>query len=79
MRLQAGMFQPEELALLRAVIDDAAAMVPEAQRPPEFEERLARRILADASGHSGHIASPLSIEMIALLALAEVMKTSPRR
>jgi hypothetical protein len=73
---RAAGFQPKEIQLLRAIIDDAAAMVPEALRPADFEERLVRRILADASGR---IKSPINLEMIALLALAEVMKAPMAR
>jgi hypothetical protein len=71
MDIRPGIFQPEQIELLKSMLDEAAAMVPHEQRTPGFEERLAQRILAGAAGRSYNM---MNLQMVALLALADALK-----
>jgi len=70
MNIQTGGLNPED-ELLKTVLDDTAAMVPQEQRPPDFEARLAKRILVGATGRSRSLTN---MQMIGLLALADVLR-----
>jgi hypothetical protein len=76
MNVETGILQPEEIDLLKSVLDDTAAMVPKEQRTPDFEARLAQRILAGAAGRSHSLTN---MQMVALLALADVLKVPTTR
>jgi hypothetical protein len=49
MRATGAVFQPELIELMKAVLDDAAAMLPEAKRPSAVKAEIASRILARAA------------------------------
>ncbi|WP_454633289.1 hypothetical protein [Bradyrhizobium cenepequi] len=42
-------FQPHEIKLMRSVLDDAAVLLPEAERTSAMKAKLASRILAVAA------------------------------
>jgi hypothetical protein len=45
----AGVFQPELIELMKAVLDDATAMLPEAKRTSTMKAEIASHILACAA------------------------------
>jgi hypothetical protein len=61
-------FQPELIELMRAVLDDATAMLPEAKRTSAIKAELASNILACAAKGER---DPVALKMAALLAVVE--------
>ncbi len=64
----AGVFQPELIKLMKAVLDDATAMLPEAKRTSTMKAEIASRILACAAkGERDRV----TLRVAALLAVVE--------
>jgi hypothetical protein len=63
-----AVFQPELIELMKAVLDDAAAMLPEAKRTSTIKAEIASHILACAAKGER---DPVALRMAALLAVAE--------
>jgi hypothetical protein len=61
-------FQPELIELMKAVLDDAAAMLPEAKRTSARKAEIASHILACAAKGER---DPVALRMAALLAVVE--------
>jgi hypothetical protein len=63
-----AVFQPELIELMKAVLDDAAAMLPEARRTSAIKAEIASHILACAAKGER---DPVALRMAALLAVVE--------
>ncbi len=63
-----AVFQPELIELMRAVLDDAAAMLPEAKRTSAMKAEIASHILASAAKGER---DPAALRMAALSAIVE--------
>ena len=63
-----AVFQPELIELMRAVLDDATAMLPEAKRTSVTKAEIASNILAFAAKGER---DPVALKMAALLAMVE--------
>jgi hypothetical protein len=63
-----AVFQPELIELMKAVLDDAAAMLPEAKRTSTMKAEIASRILACAAKGER---DPIALKTAALLAVVE--------
>jgi hypothetical protein len=63
-----AVFQPELIELMKAVLDDAAAMLPEAKRTSAIKAEIASNILACAAKGER---DPVALKMAALLAVVE--------
>jgi hypothetical protein len=63
-----AVFQPELIELMRAVLDDATAMLPEAKRTSTMKAEIASQILACAAKGER---DPLALKNAALLAVVE--------
>ena len=63
-----AVFQPELIELMKAVLDDAAAMLPEAKRTSAIKAEIASHILACAANGER---DPAALRMAALLAVVE--------
>jgi hypothetical protein len=63
-----AVFQPELIELMKAVLDDAAAMLPEAKRTSAVKAEIASNILACAAKGER---DPVALRMAALLAVVE--------
>jgi hypothetical protein len=63
-----AVFQPELIALMRTVLDDATAMLPEAKRTSSMRAEIASHILTSAA--SGE-RDPIALKATALSALVE--------
>jgi len=63
-----AVFQPELIELMRAVLDDAAAMLPEAKRTSTMKAEIASLILACAAKGER---DPIALKTAALLAVVE--------
>ena len=63
-----AVFQPELIELMKAVLDDAAAMLPEAKRTSTMKAEIASQILACAAKGERN---PTALKMAALLAVVE--------
>jgi hypothetical protein len=63
-----AVFQPELIELMKAVLDDAAAMLPEAKRTSAIKAEIASHILACAAKGER---DPVALRMAALLAVVE--------
>ena len=61
-------FQPELIELMKSVLDDAAAMVPEAKRTSAIKAEIASHILACAAKGER---DPIALKMAGLLAVVE--------
>jgi hypothetical protein len=61
-------FQPELIELMKAVLDDAAARLPEAKRTSAIKAEIASQILACAAKCER---DPTALRMVALLAAGE--------
>jgi hypothetical protein len=61
-------FQPELIELIRTVLDDATAMLPEAKRTSAIKAEIASHILTCAA--SGE-RDPVALKMAALLAVVD--------
>ena len=63
-----AVFQPELIELMRAVLDDATAMLPEAKRTSTMKAEIASQILACAANGER---DPIVLKNAALLAVVE--------
>jgi hypothetical protein len=63
-----AVFQPELIELMKAVLDDAAAMLPEAKRTSAVKAEIASHILACAAKGER---DPVALRMAAVLAVVE--------
>jgi hypothetical protein len=63
-----AVFQPELIELMKAVLDDASAMLPEAKRTSAIKAEIASNILACAAKGER---DPVALKMAALLAVVE--------
>ena len=63
-----AVFQPELIELMKAVLDDAAAALPEAKRTSAVKAEIASHILACAAKGER---DPVALRMAALLAVVE--------
>jgi hypothetical protein len=63
-----AVFQPELIELMRAVLDDAAGMLPEAKRTSTMKAEMASHILACAANGER---DPAALRMAALSAIVE--------
>ena len=63
-----AVFQPELIELMRAVLDEAAAMLPEAKRTSTMKAEIASHILACAAKGER---DPVALRMAALSAIVE--------
>jgi hypothetical protein len=61
-------FQPELIKLMRAVLDDATAILPEAKRTSTMKAEIASNILACAAKGER---DPIALRMAALSAIVE--------
>jgi hypothetical protein len=64
----AAVFRPELIELMRAVLDDAAAMLPEAKRTSAMKAEIASNILACAAKGERN---PVALRIAALSAVVE--------
>jgi hypothetical protein len=64
----AGVFQPELIELMKAVLDDATAMLPEAKRTSTMKAEIASHILAFAAKGER---DPVALKMAALLSVID--------
>ena len=65
-----AVFQPELIELMKAVLDDAAAMLPEAKRTSTMKAEIASHILACAAKGERN---PTSLKIAALSAVVDVL------
>ena len=63
-----AVFQPELIELMKAVLDDATAMLPEAKRTSTMKAEIASHILECAAKGER---DPTALKMAALLAVVE--------
>jgi hypothetical protein len=63
-----AVFQPELIELMKAVLDDVTAMLPEAKRTSTMKAEIASRILACAAKGER---DPIALKNAALLAVVE--------
>jgi hypothetical protein len=63
-----AVFQPELIELMKAVLDDAMATLPEAKRTSTMKAEMASHILACAAKGER---DPIALKMAALLAVVE--------
>jgi hypothetical protein len=63
-----AVFQPELIKLMKAVLDDASAMLPEAKRTSTIKAEIASQILACAAKGER---DPIALRMAALLAVVD--------
>jgi hypothetical protein len=63
-----AVFQPELIELMKAVLDDAAAMLPEAKRTSTMKAEIASHILACAAKGERN---PTALKIAALSAVVE--------
>jgi len=68
MRTTEAGFQPELIALMRSVLDDATAMLPEAKRTSSMKAEIASHILASAANGER---DPIVLKATALSAIVE--------
>ena len=68
MRTTGAVFQPELIKLMRAVLDDATAMLPEAKRTSQVKAEIASHILASAANGER---DPMALKATALSAIVE--------
>jgi len=68
MGVRGTVFQPELIALMRSVLDDAAAMLPEAKRTSTMKAEIASHILECAANGER---DPVVLRTAALLAVVE--------
>jgi hypothetical protein len=68
MNASGAVFQPELIELMKAVLEDAAAMLPEAKRTSTMKAEIASQILACAAKGER---DPTALKKAALLALVE--------
>jgi hypothetical protein len=63
-----SVFQPEDVALMKSVLDEAATILPVARRTSAMKARLASRILASAAKGER---DPVQLRIAALLGGAD--------
>jgi hypothetical protein len=63
-----AVFQPELIKLMKTVLDDATAMLPEAKRTSAIKAEIASQILACAAKGER---DPIALKMAALLAVVD--------
>jgi hypothetical protein len=63
-----AVFQPELIKLMKTVLDDATAMLPEAKRTSAIKAEVASQILACAAKGER---DPIALKMAALLAVVD--------
>ena len=68
MRSKGAVFQPELIDLMKTVLDDAAAILPEEKRTSALKAEIASRILACAADGERDVKA---LRAVALLAIAE--------
>ena len=68
MRTTGAVFQPELIKLMRTVLDDATAMLPEARRTSQMKAEIASHILASAANGER---DPIALKAMALSAVVE--------
>jgi hypothetical protein len=68
MGVTGAVFQPELIELMRAVLDDAAVMLPEAKRTSAMKAEIASHILACAAKGER---DPVALRIAALSAVVE--------
>ena len=68
MRTPGAVFQPELIELMRAVLDDVAATLPEARRTSQIKAEIASHILASAANGER---DPIVLKATALSAVVE--------
>jgi hypothetical protein len=68
MRAVGAVFQPELIELMKAVLDDVTAMLPEAKRTSTMKAEIASQILACAAKGER---DPIALKNAALLAVVE--------
>jgi hypothetical protein len=68
MRTTGTVFQPELIELMRAVLDDATATLPEAKRTSSTKAEIASHILASAANGER---DPIALKATALSAVVE--------
>jgi hypothetical protein len=68
MRATGAVFQPELIKLMREVLDDATAMLPEAKRTSSMKAEIASHILASAANGER---DPKALKASALSAVVE--------
>jgi hypothetical protein len=68
MSTRGAVYPPELIVLMKAVLDDAAAMVPEAKRTSAMKAEIATHILASAAKGER---DPVALRVAALLAVVE--------
>ena len=68
MNATGAVFQPELIALMKSVLEEAAATLPEAKRTSTIKAEIASQILACAAKGERN---PTALKMAALLAVVE--------
>ena len=68
MNSRGAVFQPEVIELMKAVLDDAAAMLPEAKRTSAIKAEIASHILASAAKGER---DPMALKLAALAAVID--------
>jgi hypothetical protein len=68
MNPRGAVFQPEVIELMKAVLDDAAAMLPEAKRTSAIKAEIASHILASAAKGER---DPMALKLAALSAVID--------
>jgi hypothetical protein len=68
MKVTGAVFQPELIELMRSVLEEAAATLPEAKRTSTMKAEIASQILACAAKGERN---PTALKMAALLAVVE--------
>jgi len=68
MNPRGAVFQPEVIELMKAVLDDAAAMLPEAKRTSAIKAEIASHILASAAKGER---DPMALKLTALSAVID--------
>ena len=68
-----AVFQPELIELMKAVLDDAAAMLPEAKRTSTIKVEIASKILACAAKGER---DPIAMKAAALLTVVQCTRYS---
>ena len=68
MEPRGAVFQPELIELMRSVLEEATAMLPEAKRTSAIKAEIAAQILASAARGER---DPVALRMAALLSLVE--------
>jgi hypothetical protein len=73
MKATAAVFQPKLIELMKSILDDAAAMLPEAKRTSTIKAEIASHILACAAKG---VRDPSALKIAALSAVTEHLRYS---